>query len=245
MRYFIELAYQGTHYAGWQTQPNATTIQGLLDEKLSILLRKEVETMGSGRTDAGVHAQQQIAHFDTPETLDTAHLVSRLNSMLPYDIAVRQIFPVDSSLHARFSATRRRYRYAITLAKDPFSPLTKTHIRYPLHIDRMSQTVQHLIGRHDFTTFSKKGSNVYTHDCEIFEAKWEKLGENELVFEIEADRFLRGMVRLIVGALLEVGNGKLTPEAFLQILHSQDRTLARPAAPSQGLFLAAVTYPES
>lgn len=243
-RYFIELAYLGTNYCGWQIQPNANTIQAELNKALTTLLRHEVTTLGAGRTDTGVHASFFVAHFDSPQKnlhWDQKLLVS-LNEILPKDIAVKEIVAVTSDAHARFTALSRTYEYRISRHKNPFNLETSWLYKTDLDLDRMKRTASKLLNYNDFTSFSKLGSDVKTYNCKIFFALWEAQ-ESELVFTIRADRFLRNMVRAIVGTMIDVGRGKISEAEFIRIIESRDRSLAGTSAPAEGLFLTNIEYP--
>ncbi|MFN8355480.1 MAG: tRNA pseudouridine(38-40) synthase TruA [Spirosomataceae bacterium] len=244
MRFFIELAYNGTAYHGWQIQPQATTVQETIEKALSTLLRQPVEIVGSGRTDTGVHAEQQFAHFDTQDRFDPVQLVYRLNKLLPPDIAIRQIVEVPAQLHARFDATYRKYEYRICRRKSPFLPNMAYFFERPLDVALMNQAAQKLLQYNDFQSFSLVNTQVYTFDCTITEAHWLTQGDM-LVFHIKANRFLRGMVRAIVGTLLDVGLGKRPVATFDDIILAKDRRKAGQAAPPEGLFLTEVGYPSN
>ena len=244
MRYFIQLSYDGTAYHGWQVQPNADTVQAHINQALSTLLRQPTSTTGAGRTDTGVHARMLVAHFDTDTPIDCNDLSRRLTRMLPADIAIQQIVPVSPHAHARFDAISRTYHYDICCQKDPFDRHFSTRIHYQLDFERMNQAAQTLIGKYDFTSFSKSGTDTKTNICTITEARWFPLSEGRWRFRITADRFLRGMVRAIVGTLFSVGTGKLTLEAFQDILQQANRSAAGESAPAIGLSLVDVGYPE-
>ena len=243
MRYFLHLAYDGSRYAGWQVQPNARSVQAELDRALSLVLRQPVHVQGSGRTDAGVHASHQVAHFeaDLPPDLPPERLLYRLRRALPPDIAPLRLHPVPADAHARFSAEARSYEYFVLTAPDPFRRDFAFFIDRPLDVAAMNGAAAHLVGSFDFTTFSKvKGAETH-YVCACYEAGWHP-APGGLVFRIRANRFVRGMVRLVVGTLLDVGRGKLTPSAFRALLLAQDRVAAGSAAPAQGLFLSRVEY---
>jgi tRNA pseudouridine38-40 synthase len=243
MRYFLEIAYDGTHYHGWQVQPNALSVQEVLDDCLSKILRRSISSTGSGRTDTGVHASQQFVHFDVEQELDTRQLVYRLNRILPNDISARNLYMVASDAHARFNAHARTYHYYITLTKNPFKRYYAYYHSRPLDVEKMNEAAAILLQHQDFTTFSKVKGDTRHYRCSIYEAVWRQQGE-ELMFTVKANRFLRGMVRLVVGTLVDVGRGKLTVQAFEQIVASQDRSQSSGAAPAEGLFLAKVEYPD-
>ncbi|WP_439880947.1 tRNA pseudouridine(38-40) synthase TruA [Pontibacter sp. MBLB2868] len=244
MRYFLEIAYDGTRFHGWQVQPNALTVQEVLEDSLSKMLREPISTTGSGRTDTGVHASQQFVHFDTEQLLDPQHVVFRLNRILPNDIAALNLYLVTDEAHARYDAFARTYHYHITLRKDPFKRYHAWYHSRPLDIAKMNEAAAILLKYEDFTTFSKVKGDTKHYRCEMYEATWKQEGE-ELLFTISANRFLRGMVRLVVGTLVDVGRGKLSVQEFEKIIASQDRSRSSAAAPSEGLFLAKVEYPEN
>uniref|UniRef100_UPI0035932F6E tRNA pseudouridine(38-40) synthase TruA n=1 Tax=Pricia sp. TaxID=2268138 RepID=UPI0035932F6E len=233
----------GKHYHGWQKQPNAITVQQVLEEALSTLLRRPIETVGAGRTDTGVHAKVMFAHFEVDRIDDDMDLVYRLNALLPEAIAVRQIYEVSDKAHARFDAIRRTYEYWIVQEKNPFYSDHAHYIKYPLDIPRMNEAATVLFEYGDFECFSKSNTDVKTYRCEITKAIWEKKGV-KLVFTITADRFLRNMVRAIVGTLLEVGQGKRSVDDVKKIINTKDRSQAGPSAPAKGLYLTSVRYPD-
>jgi tRNA pseudouridine38-40 synthase len=244
MRYFIELSYNGTHFIGWQRQRQGRSVQQTLEEALATILRQSVEVVGSSRTDAGVHASQQYAHIDLEAAIAYSDkLVYRLNSLLPADLAVRRIIPVADTIHARFEATHRRYEYRITRHKNPFLPHEAYLYRPDLDVEAMNSAAALLLRYEDFESFSKVHTDVKTFLCSISRAEWEQRGDL-LVFTVQANRFLRGMVRALVGTLLEVGLGKKTVADFEQIILAKDRKLAGAQAPAHGLFLVEVGYPE-
>jgi tRNA pseudouridine38-40 synthase len=243
MRYFIELSYNGVNYSGWQIQRNAQSIQGKLNECLSLQLGEDIETTGSGRTDAGVHALQQFAHFDLNKTIDTGKLAFQLNQFLPQDISIHKIFRVRDDAHARFDAMEREYQYIITTEKDPFLQNMAYYFNIELDISLMNKAAQVFFDWKDFQSFSKVKTDVNHFECRIKKARWDKR-DNRLIFEITADRFLRGMVRSIVGTLLEIGRHKMKPEDLKKILESKDRKKAGRAVPAHGLYLSRVSYPE-
>lgn len=242
MRYFITLSYNGKNYHGWQIQPNGSSVQETLEKALSTMLRCPISIVGAGRTDAGVHAKKMIAHFDTDVALNTLELPRRLNCFLPTDIAIQKIEPVANHLHARFSATKRSYEYHLVTGKDVFC--TETAFFHPgtLDFDAMNQAAAQLFNYIDFTSFSKLHTDVKTNNCTIFEARWEQLSPSHWVFHISADRFLRNMVRAIVGTLLQVGTQKITIDDFKRIIESKDRCQAGTSAPAHGLYLTDVQY---
>jgi tRNA pseudouridine38-40 synthase len=242
-RYFVELSYNGTRFHGWQVQPNAKSVQEILEMTLSTLCRETIAVTGCGRTDAGVHAAYFVAHIDSKnENLDHPDFLRKLNRFLNADIAVLRISKVATNAHARFDAISRTYRYFIHQQKDPF--LQETSWYYPIHldIDKMNEACTALIGLHDFTSFSKLHTDVRTNFCNVFDAKWLR-EESQLIFLMRANRFLRNMVRAVVGTMILVGKGKLTPEDFNQIIELGDRGLAGASATPEGLFLTDIEYP--
>jgi tRNA pseudouridine38-40 synthase len=243
-RYFVELAYKGTHYHGWQIQPGATTIQEVLNKSLSTLLREDIYTIGAGRTDAGVHASKFFAHFDSVS--DKLHLdeklIYKLNSILPPDIGVFNVFLMKAGAHARFDAISRTYHYRVCEHKNPFNREFAMHLYRPLDIDLMNQSAQMLMEFTDFTSFSKLHTDTKTNNCLISHAAWQQCGE-ELVFTISADRFLRNMVRAIVGTLLDVGLNKMKPEEIRQIIARKNRCAAGTSVDACGLHLIDIGYP--
>lgn len=244
MRYFLHLAYDGSQYHGWQHQPNTITVQRELDRCLSQVLRQPVYSLGSGRTDSGVHASHQVAHFDAelPDTLDLDTLLYRLNRALPRDIRAQAVHPVPNQAHARYDAKHRTYEYHVRLVPDPFSPNFSLYLDRAPDVAAMNRAAAMLLGTHDFTSFSKvKGSEKH-YMCTCVEAGWHEV-PGGLVFRIRANRFVRGMVRLVVGTLLTVGRGKMTPEEFGQVFTSLNRVHASGAALANGLFLCRVEYP--
>ena len=243
MRYFIYLSYDGARYHGWQIQPNGISVQEVLNKALSTLLREPIEVTGAGRTDAGVNASLMVAHFDCQQTTDNGQLTYRLNKLLPPDIVIHKIQQVKDDAHARFSATSRTYHYYIITEKSPFEPYAY-RFPQPLDFDRMNEAAQTLFDYIDFTSFSKLHTDVKTNNCHIITARWEQLSPIKWQFTITADRFLRNMVRAIVGTLLDVGRGVLTIEQFRAIIEKKDRCSAGTSVPGNALFLADVTYPE-
>lgn len=244
MRYFFEVSYAGTRYAGWQSQNNALGVQAVLENALSTLFRETIAIVGSGRTDAGVHCIQQFFHADIDATFDSDKLLVRLNSFLPPDIAIQSIRPVIPEGHARYSARSRSYEYRITLRKDPFLEGFAVRWHRPLDIQTMNRAAALIVGTHDFTAFSKVKTDVNHFICDVRSADWKLSGTN-LTFRITANRFLRGMVRALVGTLLDVGSGKRSVADFAGIMKSKDRRKAGANAPPHGLFLKRVTYPRS
>ncbi|GGD56120.1 tRNA pseudouridine(38-40) synthase TruA [Muriicola marianensis] len=244
MRYFIEFSYDGSAYHGWQRQPKAISIQQTMEEAMSTLLRSEVKLVGAGRTDAGVHARQLFAHFDLDEAPDYADLVHRLNSFLPEDISVKRILPVIPNAHARFDALERTYEYVVVQRKDPFLFNWAHYVHLPLDVQAMNLACAELLKHTDFECFSKSNTDVKTYVCHLKEASWSEQ-EDRLVFRITADRFLRNMVRAIVGTLLDVGLGKSAVEDVNHIIKSRNRSEAGVSVPAKGLYLTRISYPES
>lgn len=244
MRYFIEFSYNGKAYHGWQFQPNAISVQQVLEEAFSKLLRTEIKVMGAGRTDAGVHASQMFAHFDIDQSFEIESIIFKLNCYLPKDIAIQSIFEVDAKAHARFNAVSRTYKYRIGTKKNVFSSDVSYHLFFPLDIERMNDACKILFQYKDFQCFSKSNTDVKTYNCHIKEAFW-KFDDDELIFTITADRFLRNMVRSIVGTLIEIGLGKMDVEKLHDVIKSKNRGEAGYSVPAQGLTLTTIVYPES
>ncbi|NJO01257.1 MAG: tRNA pseudouridine(38-40) synthase TruA [Bacteroidia bacterium] len=242
MRYFLDIAYQGARYHGWQIQENAHSIQAEIQHKLSLLLQEDVEITGSGRTDTGVHAEQQIAHLDCHQPLNHTHHRYKLNHMLPPDIAIANIYKVSPEAHARFDALARRYQYRISRRKNPFRAGLSYYDRRPYALERLNEAAAILLTYQDFEAFSKVHTQVNHFRCRIDEAYWTE-NDDLLCFHIEADRFLRGMVRAIVGTLLDIGQGKLNPNDLKNVIESKDRRQAGRTVPPEGLFLCQVKYP--
>lgn len=242
MRYFIHFSYFGKHYHGWQVQPNATSVQGELTKALSLLLKSEIEIIGAGRTDSGVHAKEMYAHFDFNNEINSKELIKKLNSFLPKDIAVFDIFRVNDDAHARFDASRRTYEYHIHLQKDAFREDFSWYFYKNLDVQRMNKASEVLLKYIDFQCFSKSNTDVFTYNCNIVEAFWKKEG-NQLVFTVSADRFLRNMVRAIVGTLIGVGLHKVSIEQFEEIIKSKNRSKAGFSVPAHGLYLTKIEYP--
>ncbi|OFY94665.1 MAG: tRNA pseudouridine(38-40) synthase TruA [Bacteroidetes bacterium RIFCSPLOWO2_12_FULL_31_6] len=242
MRYFIKLGFKGTQYHGWQTQANATSIQSVLDNSLSILLKENIFSTGAGRTDTGVHAKEFYAHFDILEKkIFDENFIGRLNIFLPKDIVVFEIFSVDDKMHARFDATSRTYEYHIHQKKDPFLEQYSCYVYKKLDVEKMNEAAQLLLQYKDFKCFSKSRTQVNNFICDIKSAKWNK-DENRLIFTITANRFLRNMVRAIVGTLLEVGCGELSIEDFKKVIESGDRANAGESVDACGLYLTKIEY---
>ena len=243
MRYFIECSYRGTNYCGWQIQENANTVQAEIEKALSTLLKIPTSITGSSRTDAGVHAMQQVAHFEIENEIPNLENLSyRLNKILRFDISIKKIYSVQEDYHCRFEATSRKYEYHISPLKNPFQKGLYYEFNQDLDIELMNRACEKLFQYTDFECFSKIKTDVNTFNCTIMEARWERRGNEMLMFHIKANRFLRGMVRAIVGTLLEIGLGRLTVEDFEQIILSKDRKKAGRAVPAEGLFLMEVNY---
>lgn len=244
-RYFIYFSYDGAAYHGWQVQPNAVTVQQVLEEALATLMRVPVPLVGAGRTDAGVNAECMVAHADFPCEVDAAHIVYKLNRLLPPDIAVSDVRRVKDDAHARFDAISRRYCYKVVTAKSPFSRRYAMRVPKDIDFDAMNRAAA-LLGEYtDFTSFSKLHTDVKTNNCKVTHAAWRRVSENEWVFEIEADRFLRNMVRAIVGTLLLVGRGKLDIDGFRKVIENKARGEAGDSAMGEALFLVGVEYPDT
>lgn len=244
LRYFIELSYHGKNYHGWQIQPNEISVQETIEQALSILLKQPITVVGCGRTDAGVHASQFFLHFDIENPVDKEKLKFRLNSFLPEDIAIFQIIKVKDDAHARFDAVSRSYRYQISLIKDVFN----TDLSLKLHeadldLDQMNKAAELMMKYDDFKCFSRSKTDVKTYQCDISNAYWNK-EEDKLIFCITANRFLRNMVRAIVGTLLEVGMNKMNLDQFKNVIESRDRTKAGASVKAKGLYLTQIDYPK-
>lgn len=244
MRYFLEIAYNGGEYFGWQIQPDAVSVQEVLERGLSTILQKELKVVGAGRTDTGVHARQLFAHVDLDDTEDMSNFNFRLNSILPRDIVLKDIHPVNVDAHARFDAIEREYEYLINVTKDPFSQNLAYQVQKIPDIGLMNEAAAILLDYIDFQCFSRTKTNVKTYHCLIKKAFW-TLDGNRLIFTIAADRFLRNMVRAIVGTLLDVGYEKTSMAQFHSVLKSKNRSEAGKSAPAHGLYLTKVTYPEN
>ena len=242
-RYFVTLSYDGTRYHGWQIQPNGDSVQARLQEALSTLLRAAVSVTGAGRTDAGVHARMMVAHFDWEGVpIDGQQLSYKLNRLLPYDIAVSKVEPVSDDMHARFSATSRMYRYYIHTAKDPFQKAYSCEIHYPLDFAKMNEAAGILKTYEDFGAFCKSGADVKTTLCEVTKAEWVQTSSTTWYFEIRANRFLRNMVRAVVGTLIEVGRGRLSLDDFRKVIEGKQRSDAGESMPGNALFLEDIDY---
>jgi tRNA pseudouridine38-40 synthase len=251
-RYFIEIAFNGKNYHGWQIQSNAISVQEVLNKALSTILRQNIETVGCGRTDSGVHAKQLFAHFDLQETStnsENLHLaesgvrvIASLNSILPYDIAVKRIIEVKSTEHARFDAIERSYEYQIHFEKDPFKLGFSWLLRDRPDIDLMNEAAKVIMEYRDFSCFSKSNTQTFTNNCQVKNAEW-RMHDGSLIFHISADRFLRNMVRAIVGTLVQIGRNEIEVEKIREIIESKDRSNAGMSVPACGLYLTAVVYP--
>lgn len=243
-RYFFKIAYKGTNYAGWQKQPNADTVQETVETQFSKLFsNKEIPILGCGRTDAGVHASQFYFHVDLEEKYQREELTYKLNNMLPFDIAVESIHEVAPESHARFDATSRTYRYYLHKQKDPFKENDSWYFPKVLDVESMNKAATFLIGKRDFTSFSKLHTDVKTNICDLTSAFWKEEHGDTLYFEISANRFLRNMVRAIVGTLLEVGIGNFEPSYIKKIIEAKNRSEAGVSVPAHGLYLSEVKYP--
>lgn len=242
MRYFITFSYDGTAYHGWQIQPHSVTVQEELQKALSTLMRKPMEVVGAGRTDTGVHARKMIAHFDHDEVLDCSQLVYKLNKLLPRDIAVQHVEPVADDMHARFSAKSRTYHYYVHLEKNPFLRSYSWQVYGNPDFELMNRAARVLMEYKDFTSFSKVNTDTKTNDCTITEARWDRVGEDQWRFTVTANRFLRNMVRAIVGTLMEVGRGRMTIEQLRSVIEAKDRCRAGDSVPGNALFLVEVLY---
>ncbi len=240
-RYFMELAYAGKNYHGWQRQPRAVSVQQTVEERLSLLLRENIELTTAGRTDAGVHAMQTFAHFDVEAPFDTDYMKQRLNAFLPKDIAVKRFIPVPENAHARYDAVERTYLYKIVQTKNPMMWDWAWELFEPLDLHAMNEAAAILLEYEDFQAFSKVKTDVKTFVCDIRSARWYRKGDL-VVFKISANRFLRNMVRAIVGTLADIGRGKMSPEDLHAVIQSKDRRRAGASAPAQGLYLAGVKY---
>ena len=254
MRYFLELSYNGEKFHGWQSQPNAVGVQQKIEEALSIVTRLPISIVGAGRTDAGVHAREMYAHFDLPEGVkDKGKLILSLNRLVGKDIAIADIIQVSDDAHARFDAIERTYKYFVTYQKSPFIYPYTCHSPIRLDIGKMNEAASILLHTKDFTSFAKLHSDAKTNICDVRYASWEKIDnadgimpglfEEGIVFTISADRFLRNMVRAVVGTLVEVGRGKITLEQFRDIIAKKDRCSAGVSMPGEALFLWSVKYP--
>ncbi|MGQ7947057.1 tRNA pseudouridine(38-40) synthase TruA [Flavobacterium sp. WC2509] len=241
MRYFIKLAYNGTPYHGWQIQPNAASVQETMNKAFSVILNTEISLMGAGRTDTGVHAKEMYAHFDFENPIDTKNIIHKLNSFLPKDIVIYDVFQVADDAHTRFDATKRTYEYHINTFKDAFLQEQSWYFHQKLDLELMNEAASLLLKHTDFQCFSKVNTDVNTFDCSIFEASWEQKNE-KLIFTISANRFLRNMVRSIVGTLINIGLHKITLDDFEMIIKSKRRDKAGFSVPAHGLYLTKIEY---
>ena len=250
MRYFVTFSYDGTRYHGWQIQPNGPSVQEKLQWALSTLLREEIQVTGAGRTDAGVHARMMVAHFDfdgvweegSGASLDCKQLAYKLNRLLPQDIAIQRVEPVSDEMHARFSAIARTYHYYIHTEKDPFLRTTSCELHYPLDFDRMNEAAAILMEYEDFGAFCKAHADVKTTLCHVTVARWHQTSPTSWYFEITANRFLRNMVRAVVGTLIDVGRGRLSLDDFRKVIEGKRRTEAGESMPAHALFLEDIKY---
>jgi tRNA pseudouridine38-40 synthase len=243
LRYFLDIAYNGKPYHGFQRQPEDISVQEVLEDAMAIFFQKAITIFGAGRTDTGVHGKQLLAHFDVDNALDEPQFLYKLNKLLPESVAVQDIYRVNNEAHARFDAMEREYEYVVTTRKDPFLAENALYIIKPLNVDAMNIAAKILLEYTDFECFSKVKTDVKTFNCKIEYAHWSQ-HEHKLVFTIRADRFLRNMVRAIVGTLLEVGLGKRSPESLHEIIASKNRGEAGKSVAAQGLYLTKVLYPD-
>ncbi len=243
-RYFIEIMFDGTAYHGWQVQPNSSTVQEQINQAISTVLGEDINVVGAGRTDTGVHAKQMFAHFDSSISFDGKDLIYKLNSFLKNDISVLRVFEVDDSAHSRFDAVLRKYEYLIHANKNPFLINKSWCFHRNLDVDLMNEASKLLLNYTDFTSFSKLHTQTKTNNCSVKMAVWEKVNDN-LVFSIEADRFLRNMVRAIVGTLVAVGEKKISIKEFVKIIESKNRSKAGASVPAHGLYLLSIKYPKN
>ena len=243
-RYFLRLAYRGTPFHGWQVQPNAVSVQGVVENALSVVLRTPVSIVGAGRTDTGVNARVMYAHFDFDGSLpEKGRFLVSLNRLVGRDIAIHDILPVNVDAHARFDAVQRTYKYFVAFEKTPFFYTLSWYCPGGLDLDRMNEAAGLLLKNDDFTSFAKLHSDAKTNICKVTEAKWTMEGDSCAVFTITADRFLRNMVRAVVGTLVDVGRGKLTMDGFREIIDRKDRCAAGQSMPGEALFLWYIRYP--
>lgn len=245
MRYFLKIAYDGTNFHGWQRQPNASSIQETIEDALSLILQRRVEIVGAGRTDTGVHARELYAHFDTDVIEDPSRFLNSLNRLIGKEIAVSKLLPVKPDAHARFDAISRSYEYFVHFDKNPFDYRFSHRMHRTPDVSLMNDAAEILLTTEDFTSFAKLHSDSKTNICKVTNAHWSfETGNCQLVFRISADRFLRNMVRAIVGTLLEVGTGKISIEDFKDIISEKNRCAAGISMPANGLFLSRVVYPK-
>ena len=244
MRYFIYLSYNGKNYRGWQEQINAVSLPETIQKVLSVILGQPIKIIGAGRTDAEVHAKFMVAHFDFEQELDCEQLTKHLNSFLPFDIAIQKIIRVNDKAHARFSALARTYEYHLILQKNPFlKGLAYRHYKDDLDFGKMNEAARKMFIYKDFTSFSKLHTDTFTNNCTIYAAEWQKR-DDMWVFRIQANRFLRNMVRSIVGTLLMVGEYKLSVDDFCKVIEAKDHQKSGPSAPAAGLYLVDIEYPK-
>lgn len=241
MRYFVTFSYDGGRYHGWQIQPNGVSVQEKLQEALSTLLREEITVTGAGRTDTGVHARMMVAHFDADE-IDCEQLTYKLNRLLPQDIAVQKVERVSEEMHARFSAKWRTYHYYIHTRKEPFLRAYSCEMHYALDFAKMNEAAQRLLDYEDFGAFCKSGADVKTTLCKVTKAEWIQTSTTTWYFEITANRFLRNMVRAVVGTLIDVGRGRFSVEEFCKVIEGKKRTEAGESMPGHALFLEKIEY---
>ena len=243
-RYFLYFSYNGSAYVGWQIQPNGLSVQEVMQTAFSTILRAEIEIIAAGRTDSGVHARCMVAHLDVEKELPLLpEFVDKLNSFLPADIAVQKIVEVKPDAHARFDAVSRRYEYHLVTEKNVFLKDFATRVFHSLDFEAMNRSAETLLDYTDFTSFSKLHTDVKTNNCKVVQAKW-TCEKDQWIFTIEADRFLRNMVRAVVGTLLEVGRGKMSVEEFRRVIEAKNRCVAGTSVPAKGLYLVHVEYPE-
>ena len=240
MRFFIEISYKGTNFHGWQEQPNVQTIQAEINKALSTILYSKIQIVGAGRTDAGVHAKQMFAHFDSDINFDIKDLLFKINNFLSHDIVVHDIFEVNKDANSRFDAISRTYQYNIISSKNPFNEMAYL-FKKELDLIAMNSACKYILGKQDFTSFSKVNTQTFTNNCNVMHARWERK-DCKLIFNITSDRFLRNMVRSIVGTMLEVGIGKILPSNMISIIEAKDRCAAGASVPAHGLFLMEINY---
>ena len=243
MRFFIEISYQGVNYHGWQAQPNAISVQSEINKALSTILQQKIFVMGAGRTDSGVHAKQMFAHFDYDVKFDIKNIVFKLNNFLPYDIVIHDIFMVRNDANCGFDAYSRTYKYHIIQQKNAFNKRAYL-FKQNLDLNSMNLAADYILGEQDFTSFSKVNTQTFTNNCNVMFANWKKV-DNELIFTIKSNRFLRNMVRAIVGTLIDVGIGKNDPSMIRKIIAAKDRSNSGASVPAHGLFLYKIEYPEN
>ena len=244
MRYFADMEFDGTAYSGWQIQPHSPSVQQTFEEALALFLRQKIDVTGAGRTDAGVHAVRMIAHFDLETPQDPEWMAHKLNGILPSDIAVHRICPVKPDAHARFDAVSRTYKYYVTLYKSTFYRNYSWYLPNEPDFELMNRAAEVLLSTVDFTSFSKLHTDTKTNDCHVTHARWERLADGRWAFTITADRFLRNMVRAIVGTLMEVGRHRMSVDEFRSVILKKDRCSAGDSAPARGLLLYDIDYPD-